>query len=184
MGKAFTYMFKDNKIWLKWLLFAIIMSLSKFFADYASTLLPSCRYCHVNIPVQYWIYLTIGTLISFISFGYMYSCIKKLIDSDECFVLPNIKLWDNFVRGFKYSVAFMLLFIPFTLFNGLIMQLYRVFNLTGLILATIITSIIGLVFIYFIIGFSWIFANKPSFLCFYRFKKAFEIISQNIKRNT
>ena len=182
MGKAFTYMFNDNKIWLKWLLFAVVMFLSKFFADYASTLLPSCRHCYVNIPVQYWIYLLIGTLVSFISFGYMYSCIKSHIDADEGFILPNIKLWDNFVRGFKYSVAFMLLFIPFSVLNGIIMQLPRYYGMAGLITAYITIFAIGLVFAYIIIGFSWIFANKPTFLCFYRFKKLFEIISHNAKK--
>ena len=184
MKEAFTYMFKDNKFWIKGLSYLGLVFIANLITNYGQTFYPACPRCAVSIPWQYWTFIAIGSIINLIPLGYMYTCIKSLIDQDENPILPFVSPWENLIKGFKYSIAILLLLVPLFIVTILIIAGIASISMgsaLGMIISKTImlTAIIG--FAVLLLGFNWIFANKDSFLSFYRFKEVFAIIKSEPK---
>ena len=92
MKEAFTYMFKDNKFWAKGLSYLFLIFTANLLLNYAQTLLPPCPRCTVALPWQYWVCFISGTLINLIAVGYIFSCIKALVEQEENPILPLINI--------------------------------------------------------------------------------------------
>ena len=179
MKEAFTYMFKDNKFWVKGLWYFGFVFIANLMINYAQTLVPPCLRCAPPMPWYYWVCALVGPLLSLIPLGYLYTCVKALIEQNDNYVLPNFNLWKNFLKGLKYAVALLMLTIPLLLISmiAVTISFARVYTLFLLI----IPFALILCFAYFYIGFNWMFANKDSFITFYRFKKLFKLIGTNKK---
>ena len=185
MKEAFTYMFKDNKFWIKGLSYLCLFFTANLFLNYAQTLLPQCPKCAVSVPCQYWVCFLIGTVINFVALGYIFSCIKALIEQKENPSLPFVNVLKDLYKGFKYAISFLLLILPLMLLTVLIT--YAIAAITscsfaGFIISKIIYTAIFIFLVSLFIGFNWMFANKESFLNFFQFKKVFELIGANKKR--
>lgn len=184
MREAFTYMFKDNKFWIKGLCYLGLIFLSNLLTNYAQTLVPDCPKCAIATPWQYWVCIVVGAIVNLIPLGYMLTCMKALIDQDETCVLPYINPLKNLYKGFKYAIALLSMLIPLFVLTLIIIAIITGItsgSVYGLIISKIllISVIIGFTIIY--TGFNWMFANKDTYLNFYNFKKVFEIIKSGKK---
>ena len=185
MKEAFTYMFKDNKFWVKGLCYLGFVFIANLLLNYAQTLLPPCPKCAPPLPWNYWVCFILGTILNLIPLGYMFTCIKAIIDQEETPVLPFINPLKDLLKGLKYSVAILIFLLPL-----LVVTMLIIFGITTLALGSAIGLVISKIFLIsvilfvalIIIGFNWIFANKDSLINFYRFKKVFEIIGAGKKK--
>ena len=80
MGECFKFMFKDNKFLNKALIIFILMLISNCFVLYANTLVPIDMQSNAMPPLDFYLYLLIGSVISLLPVGYMLSCTKALIE--------------------------------------------------------------------------------------------------------
>ena len=179
MKEAFTYMFKDNKFWVKGLSYLFLIFTANLLLNYAQTILPPCPKCSVSIPWQYWIFFISGTLVNTVAIGYLFSCIKALIEHIENPVLPFVNILKDFYKGFKYSVSLLMLILPIGVALGLFMLIIALItsgSAVGLILSKTLFWIIFLFIGLLLIAFNWLFSNTESYFSFFRFKKVFELI--------
>lgn len=185
MKEAFTYMFKDNKFWAKGLSYLFLIFTANLLLNYAQTILPPCPGCAVSIPWQYWIFFIFGSVINFAGIGYFFSCVKALIEQKENPVLPFVNILKDLYKGFKYSVALLLLIVPAALLMGVFILIFAKItsgSMIGLILSKTAFWVIFLFVGVLLIAFNWLFANKESFINFFRFKKVFELIGADKKK--
>ena len=185
MLKSFYYMFKTEKFWVKGLCYMGLVFISNLLTNYAQTLLPPCAKCAPPLSPVYWVCLISGMLLSLIPLGYVYSCIKSIIDSEEEVMLPFMNLKEDFVKGFKYAVSMLSLLLPL-----LVVVMLIIVGIAGVTLGSNLGAVISKTFLIFVIlafaflliGFNRLFAEEPRFSNFYRFKRVFELISTGKRR--
>lgn len=185
MKEAFTYMFKDNKFWIKALSYFSLFFTANFLLNYAQTLLPTCPRCAVSLPWQYWVLFIAGTLVNFVALGYIFSCIKTLIEQKENPLLPFVNILKDLYKGFKYAVSLILLIIPvMVIVMLLVLGIAGVTSgsIVGFILSKILYILVFLFFGFLFIGFNWLFAGNESFFNFFKFRKVFELIWADKKK--
>lgn len=191
MKEAFTYMFKDNKFWNKF----FILSIFAFIYTFCSTVLT----CSIKYDLHVYI-LSLIVLVCYILIeGHRISVIGALQGkSTELKVLPYVNLKNNFVTGFKYTVAVILFSIPlfsiiaacgytsvFSMTIGTpirhttmyIVTIYSVF-----MVLTLLFTLISALLINFVIPSALIiFTKTKSVWNFYKFEEMLKIIKSNKK---
>ena len=163
MKQAFCYMFKDNKFYQKYLYYFILMSICTFLLTY-SDYKANAQLFSIQTPLM----KILGTLILTIPTGYSYSCIKALISQKENFILPAVNLKKNFVTGFKFDLATLLICLPFLL----------IFLVLAIIFPLLVICLL-LVIVAYSLSFRYIFANTESITTFFQFKTSIKLVNNS-----
>lgn len=185
MKEAFTYMFKDNKFWLKGLIYLCLIFIANLLLNYAQTLLPPCPKCAPPPSWNYWVCFISGTILNLIPVGYMFSCVKTIIDSEDTPVLPYINPFGDLLKGLKYTIAMLIFLLPL-----LVITIIIEFGISAILQGTLAGLICTRVFLLAVIiftasifmGYNNMFARENSLLTFYKFKQLFSGIGSGKKR--
>ena len=191
MYHYFTYMFKDNKFYQKYLFYLLFLGINTFITLYTE---PRLKIHNFSLEIIF-LYL-LGIIIQFILSGYFVSCVKAIINQRDNFVLPMLNLKNNIVLGFKYDLSLILFIALYSLLIFMLTVLFYIPSLLTsifpemfitcvkwLIYAGLCTVIIaGIVYIaIFILAFSYIFAKTNSITVFFQLKQAITLIKNNLK---
>lgn len=158
MEKAFTYMFKDNKIMNKSLILIILA--------FAESIL--------NI---------LGLIIAPIICGYKISCVKSIMEQSENYILPYANIKKNFVLGIKVLLSAFFGSIPYIMIGtvlvilGINLCIQKCF-VYGAVLF-ILTGLICLPYLYFSMAFERIFAKTESMFSYFQYKEAYREMSSD-----
>lgn len=176
MREAFNYMFKDNMFRQKALTYFGFAFIGTFFINLANSLQAT------KLAVFAPLFMLAGIIIMFIPSGYLVHAIKALIGQNENFILPAFNFKNNFVTGFKFMVAVLILSLIF----GIVFAIGAViFSIIGSLFAMKILAVIGiillaaiplLIILYYTLSLNWIFATTEAFTSFLQFKKASGLI--------
>jgi len=168
MKEAFYYMFKDNKIFQKYI--AIVLSI----------LIPIFAAVIIKIEVVKLIIILLLIPLCMILSGYWISCVKAIVNQKQNIILPYINVKNNIITGFRLGVAELIL--------GLILLLLVLFGVgfTSIVpLLTIVIApiylVVSITLLILTIAFTWIFANTDDIYSYIRVSKAIEFISHNKK---
>ena len=180
MKEAFNFMFKDNMLKNKVIIYFLFLFLANLFNNYANIFAPACKGCLA--PPQYYILYLIGTIIMLIPSGYGISCIKSFVVQSDNYILPFVNVKNNFVLGIKLGISVLIMAFILTIiatFAGILSVLISPLS-TPIVLGVI--GIIGVIIIsFYSMAFSYIFATTESFLSYINFKKATNLIKNGIK---
>lgn len=165
MLNAFTYMFKDKKIFSKIIVYAILVVFA-----YALLILLK-MFGENNIYIG--ILLCTTTVFLFLSMaGYLISCIQSNMNNKEDVNLPYINPIKDLKKGFKKTVGLLILAV-----------LICIASLFLFIPGAIIPYIAFIMFLFGLFpAFYYIFAKTEKVFSFVMFKKAIDIIRDNDKR--
>lgn len=183
MLEAFTYMFKDNMLKKKAIMYFIFALLGNLFTQISLIFAPPAR--GVAAPPQYYILSILSAVVMMIPTGYLISCIKAIMEQNENPVLPFLNVKNNFVLGFKFFISITLLSLAF----GVI---FIILSILAAILFPVATKAMFYTFltILFIIPFLIIIFYSPAFCCilakkewfttFFRFVRVTKLVGLNI----
>ena len=185
MKSAFTYMFKDNKFWIKGLIYLCLIFIANLLLNYAQTILPPSPRNAAPLPWNYWVCFISGTILNLIPLGYMFSCIKTIINTEDTPILPYINLFGDLIKGLKYSIAMLIFLLPL-----LVITIIIEFGISSMLQGTLIGLICTRAFLLAVIiftaavfmGYNNMFARDNSLLTFYRFKQLFKGIGSGKRR--
>lgn len=170
MINAFTYMFYDNKFLQKAIFYFIFCLSTKLCLEFATV------FSEQNIYITAMLLYIVGTIFSIVTNGYFISCVKALISQNKNYVLPVFNM-KSLLQGIKYTISIFLagLCLFFILFFVFILSLFF-----GKILSGLIIIIIALTFTAYFNALAFIFANTEAFNSFLQFKKATNLIKNNV----
>ena len=182
MKEAFLFMFKDNMLKQKALIYFLFAFIANFLTQWSNLFVPSGR--GESAPIQYYILIILACVVSFIPSGYGISCIKSLLEQKENPVLPFLNIKNNFVLGFKFAVNIMLISLVFGLAILMLLFPFALIYAFGYkILSIILLFVVVGLFVLFISFYSpvlcCIFAKKEWFTTYFRFIRATKIIKQD-----
>ncbi len=171
MKEAFTYMFKDNKFWLKLLslygigfLFILLLIICVLIADVT------------NKYVGAFILFIFGTIISILVSGYYMTCINALAAQENNIVIPFININKNMTKGLMFYFASILWNIAIII-AGVLSAIPAIGMAFAIICIPIIVfSLVGL------FAFIYIFAITNDVFSFFKLKTAFFLIKNNAKK--
>ena len=172
MQKAFNYMFKDNKFWVKLLHFYGLMLLAIL------SLLLTIRIS----PKFMLLALAPGLVCAITLTGYAFNVTKALTLQHENYVLPYINFKHAFVTGITYILAAIL----FAVLTGLVAGFPLILALTplktlGEILCVITAHIVGIFEIVYWVGLHWLFANTEDITALVKIKEIIALVKLNTK---
>lgn len=174
MREAFTYMFKDNKLFNKAI--SIIAYLVVPFILGLMYMITNSQFLAIIAVLA-----VIFTLFALT--GYFISCVKAIALQDLFIVLPNLNPVNNFVSGVKPLFASAVANIAVSLGCAIIIFLS---SLTGnkilIILVSLIFLLFVLIYIFLMPAFICIFAKTEKFWSYINFKLAFNLVSKNVKK--
>jgi hypothetical protein len=81
MLEAFTYMFKDNMLKKKAIMYFVFALLGNLFTQISLIFAPPAR--GVAAPPQYYILSILSAVVMMIPTGYLISCIKAIMEQNE-----------------------------------------------------------------------------------------------------
>ena len=175
MREAFNFMFKDNMFKQKALPLLGILFIANIFTNIASSMAPARG---AAPSINYTVFVILGLLFLFISNGYFITNVKSFIEQKENIILPFVNIKNNFILGFKQSIAIMIAVLLFFLVGVIAVALITVFSgltklyVIGSILPPILITSAIIAFIFYLIAFCYIFATTEKFTSFLQFKKA------------
>ena len=192
MIEAFSYMFKDNKIFQKAGWYFVFLFVSAFLSQYASTLAYNIQ--DKEVLIQYIIYLLLGFFISLIPIGYFYLCTKALMLQKDNYILPCFNVGKCFLLGLKFFVNIFvqsaIFYLPFILLATIGFAIGISGGKTAMGIMLILLIILMFIYliallIYFVIlciympALNCIFAKKEWLTSYLRFIKATKLIKQD-----
>lgn len=184
MKEAFSYMFKDNKYPQKALTYFGLIFLANFAVMYAKLFAPACPNCQASPEYPLWTF--IGFILMILPMGYGITCVKSLIEQKENFIIPFFNFKNSLITGLKYTLAIIFtglaIGLGFSILGGILGVIAGMFQLKALLFVFIIAAIaFFLCFIFYISALLWIFACKGWLTSFFRWGKAFQLLSKNPK---
>ena len=163
------YMFRDESFKKKFIGLAILMFIWYFLAFYAPMLTADKN----NIS-----HVMLGGLLALASFffsftycGYSMSCIRNLWDDKENKTLPDIKIWDNFVFGFRMFLGIFLFTIAVGIILGILFAVLK-------IAALLIGIALFLLYLIYYIALSCIFAKKNEIPFMFKLGEAINLVNK------
>ena len=179
MDKAFTYMFKDNMIGKKALSYFLLAFCLDFVLKVAGL------YSNKETTLIYAAYLfVLAIILSFPFYGYAVSCVHSIMEQRDNVVLPFLNYGKNFIQGFKYFIANMLIatlmlsvsclfiIVPITVsYAGA-----KVLSIILLLLSMLIIILLFIAFLIYILALTCIFAKTENLTSFCRFILATKLI--------
>ena len=179
MKEAFNFMFKDNMLKKKALIVLLFLFIANLLTNIASTIAPPKG---AAPSLTYTILAILGMLFLFIPNGYGITCVKSFIEQKENIVLPFLNIKNNFILGLKQAIAILIAVLLLgigitatTIVFSLIFGLVKLESLVAII-APILVFLVIITFVYYSLGFSYIFATTENLTSFLQFKKANEMI--------
>ena len=183
MGKAFRYMFAEKNFLKGCILYIVLSFVSNFLAMWANMIYES------TVAVDK---LSASLILCFFSFaitlvinGFGISCVKALINDE---ILPVFKFRQDFVRGFKIAIAFVLLFLACALllffFALITLPLFTHFMTESMLKSfyQIVIVLTSCVILFYLPVFIFIFAKKGWITSLFRFLRATYYIRRNVGR--
>lgn len=184
MLKSFSYMFKDNNFWKKYLSVFGFILIANFLINYSGTFSPELN--GGEISPWYYILFFAGFIFMFVPYGYSISALKITLEGNEAGELPYVNIVKNFMAGLKVVLAGLVLVIPLLFVVYLLVMLNIILSkFLGGILSVMINVV--LCFIFFWVLFSGIamccrYVKTPSYLNFVNFKAAAQLINCDVAR--
>ncbi len=169
---AFSYMFQDKKFPLKWLSVFLISFIGNIVSLSMQSNMQKADFNIIDLAPIF-----LAAFLMFVLVGYKIMCIKSITNQSHNYTLPFISYFDNFISGLKFYIATIVfliaIFLPIALLGTI-----PIIN----IVVFVVGAIIFIVFLYRVIAYNWIFANKPMYTVFFRFGLSWEVIIQDHKR--
>ena len=180
MREAFTYMFKDPGYNDKAIMYFVIcfIALALLASPEISNLntagmSQSPKVTPISNPI-FAILPLLGVLFNWIITGYYLTCVQAITKQNQNYVLPFINIGGSFIKGFKFTIATILITLVLTLLGF-------IFAFVGPIGISLYS--ISLLVLLFIFGnaFMWLFANEGKLSTFFAWKKVSKLVSGNCK---
>lgn len=196
MKNAFYYMFKNNDILKKtyvFFLFILVSTLISNLSTVVQSFVPVLNtqwQDSINDPILNIISMIlsfIALIVMFVPNGYLLSCVKSLSSQDENYVLPEMSLKCNFLKGLKAVVAFGFIYMLFALIAGAFMAVSiavaMVLGKQLFFYLTVIAIVLFLItFLFYFPAFNFMFAYKSNLLTYFRFVFATKIMTFDKKQ--
>lgn len=191
MKKAFYYMFKDTETFKKTyilLLFLLASNLVINFSNILHTFIPVLNTNWQDSmfdPIWNWVYVLLSFVsitLMFIPNGYALSLIKSLSNQENNFILPEMNMKQNFLKGLKVAVGFGLIYLLFVVVASLFLTASAIITIAFsnqilLSLTAVMILITLLVFLFYFPIFNFMFAYKSNLLTFFRYMMATKIFT-------
>lgn len=186
MREAFTYMFKDNCFWKKAGVFFLLSILTSFLMGYGD----SCNNtggCPLSQAPQvepvtdlFSIGLNLlGLFFGALLCGYYFNIIEAISKQEKNIVLPFFNFGSCLVKGFKFTIASILLFLVLILVGAIFIFLLNKSPFWGIIVETVLLVVCSIFFAIISMGVIWNYANTNQILSIFAWKKVFNLIKAN-----
>lgn len=112
-------------------------------------------------------------ILHFVLSGYSFACLRYLLMKDYEVRLPKLSFWKNFATGFKFTMATVLFSAVITLISLAIIPFAP-------IVAYILLSIIGLLYLIYTPALLCIFAKREYLSVFLRIDRAMKVVAGHV----
>lgn len=175
---AFSYMFKDNKFWTKYLTLFILT----FLALLPSVLNENAGQLNINQALLFFPAL-IGFFVNILYYGYLAAGIKSLSEQNSNYILPFFNFTKNGLLGLKCLAGTLLFCIIFSIPILIIFIICLIMLKAGTVLPIILFCVTFYLAIALLFpAFFRMFAITQETLAFFKLKTIFKSIFFDIKR--
>lgn len=177
MLKSFSYMFRENDFWKKFLLIYVFVFIANILINFSSIFIRTYEDNFILIISNVIFFL--GYIVLLVPYGYFVNALKDELCTNTD-VLRNINIISDFKAGFRFMLSLFILYIPlvlmfalFIILNGILFKGENsVVNYIGHVLSMLIFFVVTFIAVPMLRR----YAEHRNFLSFVDFKSAINMI--------